>query len=345
MPRRETRRVSFILIRSSFGKGQNVMSARKIKVAAVQMACELGATERNLARASQWVEEAASQGARLVLLPELMPSGYTLTEALWDTAEPFDGVTTRWLKSLSRRFNLYIGTSFLEVDGDDFYNSFTLSSPAGDIAGRVRKNPPASFEAYFFRAGNGPHWIDTEFGRIGVGICYENALYQRYSELHAAGIDLFLRPFSGASFQAKFPIRQRDADVLNAALRDGTAETARLMGIPVIMANKIGRLVTQLPAGFPPQDVEFPGYSAIANSDGKLLAQLPSGQEGVAVAEITLDPSRKVTQRLPAKYGRWTAKMPWWAFIWPLTQKLGERSYNSNPNRKLCAKKTGKREP
>ena len=126
------------------------MNARKIKVAAVQMACELGATERNLARASQWVEEAASQGARLVLLPELMPSGYTLTEALWDNAEPFDGVTTRWLKNLSRRFNLYIGTSFLEVEGDDFYNSFTLSSPAGDIAGRVRKNPPASFEAYFF---------------------------------------------------------------------------------------------------------------------------------------------------------------------------------------------------
>jgi N-carbamoylputrescine amidase len=234
---------------------------------------------------------------------------------------------------LGRRLGTYVGTSFLEADGEDFFNTFALATPEGSIAGQVRKCPAASFEAYFFRAGNDKHWIDTPRGRIGVGICYKNALYERYSELYDANIDLYLRPFSGASFEAKFPVRQKDVDFLNAALRDGTAETARIMGIPVVMANKVGRLMTSLPAGFPDQDVEFPGFSAVADSDGGLLSQLPSGQEGVVVEDVTLDPARKTRQKAPRAHGRWTAAMPWWAFIWPLTQRMGERSYNKNRNR------------
>ena len=314
------------------------MVARKLRIAAIQMACPLGRTQANIDRATAFVEEAVRQGAELVLLPELMPGGYTLTEEIWRTAEPFDGVTTQWLKRMGQAFSIYIGTSFLEAAGDDFFNTFVLATPNGEIAGRVRKNPPASFEAYFFRAGSDPHWFDTPLGRIGVGICYENALYERYCELHDAGIDLYLRPFSGASFEARFPVRQRDVDLLNAALRDGTAETARLMGIPVVMANKVGRLVTQVPAGFPAQDVEFPGFSAVADSDGRLLGQLPSGQEGVVVGEVTLDPSRKSTLREPRRHGRWNARMPWWAFIWPLTQWMGERSYEKHPRRKFRAR-------
>jgi N-carbamoylputrescine amidase len=298
------------------------------------MACELGEIRKNLSRATAFVEQASAAGAELVLLPELMPGGYALTEAIWDTAEPFDGTTTQWLKALARRLGVYAGTTFLEVEGEDFYDTFVLATPEGRIAGRVRKNPPASFEAYFFRAGDDRHWIDTPLGRIGVGICYENALYERYCELQDAGIDLYLRPFSGASFQAKFPIRQKDVEFLNAALRDGTAETARVMGIPVAMSNKVGRLVTKLPAGFPPQNVEFPGFSAVADSDGRLLSQLPSGQEGVAIGDVTLDASRKAKQRAARMHGRWTTAMPWWAFIWSLTQKMGERSYRANLSRK-----------
>ena len=306
------------------------MNEIKIRVAAVQMECKLGETEKNLQRATAFVEEAAEQDAKLVLLPELMPGGYTLTEAIWDTAEPFEGKTVAWLRDIGHRLGIYVGTSFLEADGEDFYNTFVLSTPEGDIAGQIRKNPAASFEAYFFRSGDDKHWIDLPFGRIGVGICYENALYSHYSELYDANIDLYLRPFSGASFEAKFPIREKDVDFLNAALRDGTAETAKIMGIPVVMSNKVGRLQTKVPGGFPEQDVEFPGYSAVADSDGKLLSQIPPKMEGIAIGEVTLDPSRKARQKEPQQHGRWSTAMPWWAFIWPLTQKMGERSYKKN---------------
>lgn len=298
----------------------------------------IGRVQENLQRAATFVEEAASRGAKLVLLPELMPGGYTLTERIWDTAEPFDGTTTRWLRRLCRRLQIYAGTTFVEAEGEDFYNTFVLATPEGEIAARVRKNPPASFEAYFFRGGDDPHWFDTPIGRIGVGICYENALYERYSELHDADVDLYLRPFSGASFEAKFPVRQRDVDMLNEALRTGTAKSAELTGIPVVMANKVGRLVTKLPAGFPSQDIEFPGFSAVADSDGQLLDQLGPGKEGIVIGSVTLDPDRKNREKVPRSHGRWTTKMPWWAFIWPLTQRLGEKQYAKNPARRERAR-------
>ncbi|MBB5019124.1 N-carbamoylputrescine amidase [Chitinivorax tropicus] len=314
------------------------MKPETLVVATVQVACKLGDRDGNLANAEQYILQAVEQGARLVLLPEMMPGGYTLNESVWETAEPFDGPSTRWMRALSKRSGIYLGTSFLEADGEHFYNTFVLSGPAGEVVARVRKAPPASFEAYFFTGGDDCHWFDTPIGRIGVGICFENALYERYAELHHAKIDLYLRPFSGASFEAKFPVRQRDADVLNAALRDGTAETARLMGIPVLMANKVGRLVSTLPAGFPPQDIEFPGFSAIADSDGALVGQLSSGQQGVVVGTVHLLPERKRTALVPRAFGRWTAKMPWWAFIWTLTQKMGERAYAKSDLRKAKAR-------
>lgn len=314
------------------------MNTDALTVATIQLACQLGARADNLATARALVTKAAREGARLVLLPELTPGGYTLNEALWDSAEPFDGPSLRWMKTLSQRLGIYLGTSFLEADGEDFYDTFVLTGPAGEVLGRVRKCPPASFEAYLFTRGSDRHWFDTPIGRIGVGICFENALYERYAELQRAGIDLYLRPFSGASFEARFPIRQRDADVLNAALRDGTAQTAQRMGIPVLMANKVGRLQTTLPAGFPAQDIKFPGYSAIADSDGRLLGQLGPGQAGVVLATVHLRPERKRRELVPRAFGRWTARMPWWAFIWLLTQHMGEKAYAKNTSRKARAR-------
>ena len=81
-----------------------------ITVAAVQMACELGNIDGNLRRAGAFVEQAALRGAKLVLLPELTPGGYTLTERIWETAEPFDGPSTRWLRSTAARLGIYLGS-------------------------------------------------------------------------------------------------------------------------------------------------------------------------------------------------------------------------------------------
>ena len=88
----------------------------------------------------------------------------------WDAGEPSNGKTVQWLKATSRRLHVWLGTSFLEADGADFYDTFVLTAPSGEEAGRVRKQNPAGPEAYFFRGDIGPHVITTAIGKIGVGI-------------------------------------------------------------------------------------------------------------------------------------------------------------------------------
>ena len=107
-----------------------------------------------------------------------------MTEKIWDSAETIHGQSVSWLKSLAHQCGVYLGMSFLEVEGTDFFNSFVLATPTGEIAGRVRKAPPASAESYFFRAGTDSHYIDTDLGRIGVSICYEALLHQYQMEHH-----------------------------------------------------------------------------------------------------------------------------------------------------------------
>jgi predicted amidohydrolase len=111
-----------------------------LNLAAAQITCQDGKTLENLARATPMAEQAHAQGAQLVLFPEFMPQGYRLTPDLWDSAEAFDGPTTRWLGETSCCLGIYLGVSFLEARNGQFLNTFALAEPSGKIVGAVR-NP------------------------------------------------------------------------------------------------------------------------------------------------------------------------------------------------------------
>ena len=83
-----------------------------LNVAVIQTRSQLGKIEENLTNAFRWAAQAAEKGAQLVLLPELMPSGYTINPKVWRFAEPPHGKTCRWLQDTARQLNLYIGTKW-----------------------------------------------------------------------------------------------------------------------------------------------------------------------------------------------------------------------------------------
>ncbi len=259
-----------------------------------------------------------------------------MTEALWQGAEPFDGSVVRWLQDASRRLHIYLGLTFLEADHDDFFNTFVLTTPAGTVAGRVRKSPPASFEAYFYRGGHDAHIIETELGRIGVGICYENVFYHRLRALHDGSADLVLQPTSAPSPMAALPLLKKDVEEYNRGIGDMPGHYARILGVPVLMANKCGAFHSPLPAPFPVQHSVFPGLSTIVDGDGVVKGQL-DGNEGIIVAEVVLAPERKAVSR-PSGFGRWAVPRPWYAFIWDWTQKMGERAYSRSRRREALAR-------
>lgn len=311
------------------------MNFKPLRVAAVQIDCPVARVEENLFHATELVEIAAQRGAQLVLLPELMPSGYFLTEEIWDCAEPSDGRTISWLKAEAERLELYLGTTFLEAEGEDFYNTFALATPEGEIAGRVRKSPPASLEAYFYRAGSTPHVIETSLGRIGVGICYENLLFEWLNYLVRSSVDLVLQPSAAGRLK---PIRPGDVELFDRMVERITPRFAKVLGVPVVMANRTGRIQTKLPGEHGEFDSSFPGLSQIVDSDASVRAKMGE-EEGVIVAEVRLDPERKRNAR-PRCFGKmWALPVPWYAYIWPLTQIEGEKAYAENERRREHASK------
>lgn len=307
---------------------------RHLNIGVVQMDSEVGNVFANLEHAGELVQVAARQGAQIVLTPELMPCGYTLTEVIWNYAEPFDGRTVAWLARLAKQLNIFLGTSFLEVCGEDFYNTFVLAAPDGLIAGRVRKNPPASLEAYFYRGGNDDsHVIETPLGRIGVGICYENLLYKHLQEMQRASVDLLLQPMAAGRPK---PMKVGDIELFDSMVRRCAPYHARTLGVPVALANRTGLINTNLPGGFGEFNSSFPGYSAIVDSDGVVQSRMEAEEDAI-VAEVILSLERKRSKRPRCYGGMWAFPMPWFAYIWPETQQMGEKDYAENPRRRQAA--------
>ena len=83
---------------------------------------------------------------------------------------------------------------------------------------------------------------------------------------------------------------------------------------------------TELPGMFPHLKSGFPGLSVIADSDGTVLAE-PGEEEGVIIADVHLDPYNKEKGSLECHGKLWAMPVPWYAFIWPMTQKTGEKKY------------------
>jgi len=281
--------------------------ARTLRVAAVQMESENGRVEANLERATRFVDQAAEKGAGLILLPEFMPTGYVYTAAIWEGAETKHGPTAVWLRESARRLGVWIGTSFLEAEGEHFFNTFVLTGPDGQEAGRVRKQTSALFESFFVKGDAGSHVIDTEFGKVGVGICYENQLAYIPSMMCENAVDLLLMPHSAPTPSTSVLVSQKNAEDFNRGLKELAPHYARVLGIPAVLINKSGPWQTPVPGlPFLQQDSAFPGLSTICDSDGTVKAQM-GNEEGLIIEEVTLDPSRK-TGRMPRCYGRWAVK-------------------------------------
>jgi N-carbamoylputrescine amidase len=103
------------------------------------MESRLGRNETNLEHATSLVEQAARDGAQIIVLPETAASGCSMSHLIWDAAETRDGRTIHWLRDLPARLGVYVGIGFVEADGEDFFDAYALGAPDGQIAGIVRK--------------------------------------------------------------------------------------------------------------------------------------------------------------------------------------------------------------
>lgn len=315
------------------------MATGRIGVAAIQMDSRLGRVYENLQCAAGLVGQAARRGASVVLLPELVATGYSLSEQIWDYGEPFEGRTVAFLRALAMKHRVYLGGGFVEVEGEDFYNTFALATPDGDVRGPVRKAHPPGAEAYLFRGGETPHVLETPIGRIGVGISTDNLLFARLREFYLENVDLVLMP---AAIRRVMPFLPGATAHIVHNLAQVAPHYARALGVPVVMAGRIGQLDTSLPAsdGQPDKELHtsFPGLSAVVDSDGNILSALHGEEEGILLNEVRLSPFHATSGELKAHRRRWALPMPLPAFLWPSLNRQAARAYAGNPRRREKAR-------
>jgi N-carbamoylputrescine amidase len=308
---------------------------RTIIASTAQMTCLDGKTADNLNHATALVERAVRQNSQLILFPEFMTTGYRLTQEIWDSAELFDGPTINWLCNIARQYNVYIGTSFLEMRAGDFFNTFALASPSGKIAGKVHKRHPSIWEAYFFRGSEGLQFIDTEIGRIGVGICFDNHTFDVANAISKSNLDLMLMPHSYCtpSIVSKMSSKA-DIDRLKGLPVTVATLYNKWFGVPVILSNKSGLWNSPVPnkiLGIP-QNYHFSGRSVILDSDGTLMSELGE-EESVGTALIKLDPGLKKTSEIK-RYSRYIYPGPAGREIIRFIEWRGRMSYRFSRKRK-----------
>jgi N-carbamoylputrescine amidase len=320
-----------------------VQEARTLRAAAVQMVSANGDVEGNLEHATAFVEEAVGRRAKLVVLPEFMPNGYIYDKNdMWDTAEGPSGPTLRWLKETSSRLGIWLGAGFLEAEGEDFFLSFVITAPDGSISGRVRKQTPAFAEAFFIKGETSPHVIDTELGKIGVGICYENHLAYMPHLMFSQHVDLMLMVHSSPTPMPNPLYPARAVEKYDRDLKELAGFYARMLGVPVVSSNKCGEWRSPLPLlPFLAQESNFTGFSTIADSDGSVKAQLQK-EEGAIVEDVTLDPARK-TGTPPECSGHWSHEVPWQMNQFRLFEFMGGLSYRFSGKRKRRAREISSR--
>ena len=152
------------------------------KVAAVEFNPELFAFDRNLTRACAVIEEAATAGARLIVMPEAALSGYIYRdlEQFLPYMDAVPGKGTEAIMPICAAHNCFVAIGIAELDPGTglTYNTGALIGPGGYI-GKYRKNGLNPTDILWFTPGNtGYPVFETELGRICMVICYDDTYWE-----------------------------------------------------------------------------------------------------------------------------------------------------------------------
>jgi len=262
----------------------NIMS---IKVAVAQMNCNLGKARRNLQRLATLARKIGKKEADIVCFPELVTTGYSLYARWRDLAEPIPGPSTEQLSRISREFGFYLIAGMPERDAasGNIFNSAVLLSPEGEVEGVYRKVHLWDKERIHFSPGKEFPVFRTQFGIIGVGICYDLEFPESSRAMALKGAELLFFP------SAEMKPMERHVDIY---LRSRAAENC----VFAAFSNRIGREGKTV----------FFGRSQIVSPTCRTLARI-TGSEGFAVATINLLSLAKerrflpyLEQRVPSAY-------------------------------------------
>lgn len=238
----------------------------------------------SLARHDVLIREAAAKGAQIICLQELFDIPYFCTRqdtALFDLAEPIPGPTTDHMAALAKELGVVIIASLFEKRGPGLYhNTAAILDADGTYLGKYRKmhipQDPGFEEKFYFTPGDlGYRVWDTQFGKIGVLICWDQ-WYPEAARLTAlAGAQILIYPTAiGWLASEKAELGQAQHCAWETVQRGHAVAN----GCFVAAINRTGFQ----------DDTEFWGQSFVANPYGELIAKGSVEREEIVIVPCDL---------------------------------------------------------
>lgn len=273
--------------------------SRKVSVASVQMSSGSWNFEDNKDCAERLIRQAAASGANIILCPELFMSPYFCNEQDYrhvSLAKPFaDNADIARFAMLAKELGVVIPIGFYERAGNAAYNSVAIADADGTVLGVYRKthipDGPGYCEKMYFTPGDTGFKVwDTQFGRIGVGICWDQWYPETARSMALMGAEILFFPTIIGS-------EPQDASMDTAPHWQRTMQGhAAANMVPVIAANRIGTEKAIREDGSIGVVSTFYGSSFIADETGAKVQEANRLDETVLVHEFELDAIRDMRQ-------------------------------------------------
>ena len=258
------------------------LESNTLQISLVQLDCTLGQPKENFGRAEPFIAQAAKNGSRLVVLPELWSTAYDLENAGAHASPLAQRAGERgWfgkLASLARKHKVWLTGSLLEVQADGrFYNSMTIYGPDGRLRGVYRKIHLFRLmqEEIYLSPGQNSTLLELPWGKTGLAICYDLRFPELMRHYALQGAQLIIIP-------AEWPHPRREH--WRTLLRARAIENQCF----VAACNRVGSS----------KGADFFGASAIIDPWGETLIE-GDDQEGVFTAHIDTAAVHAVRQRIP----------------------------------------------
>ena len=265
----------------------------KIKIGTSQFSCIKDNVKENMNKSLDLASKAASQKVNVFLLQELFQTQYfcsTQNSKFFDLAITFpNSEIFEVFSNFCKHHKIVIPISFFEKYGQNYFNSLVLIDSKGELSDIYRKSHipdgPGYNEKFYFTPGNtGFKVFDTEYGKIGCGICWDQWFPECARSMTLLGADMILYPTAIGS-EPQDPNLNSKKHWENVMIGHSAANQ-----IPIISSNRIGEEIED------DIKINFYGGSFITDHLGSIQAQMDSVTEGVISREINVDEIRKFRQ-------------------------------------------------
>ena len=279
-----------------------------VKVSAIQMSMNQN-KESNIAKAKNLVRQSAQNGAKIILLPELFEGLYfckDMDEKYFSWAKPLENnELIKQFSDLAKELSVVLLISYFEKSGSEYFNSLVVVDSDGTIMDNYRKThipDGAGYEErFYFKAGDSGFKVyDTAYGKIGVGICWDQWFCETARALTLKGAEIIFYPTAIGSE----PEIHLDSKEHWQRVQMGHSATNT---VPVVVANRIGLEVGES------CELTFYGSSFITDYTGAKIAEASRDKEEIIYGEFDLEENAKqreywglLRDRRPSVYGELT---------------------------------------